>query len=145
MDDLRGYEIDLKFWCKSDDLAKALVNPEITFRRAFIFIPCECSRYDCRQVLLYPLHILFAPIPAALVHDDGNRRKCCKSDIINLLEEKTCSSFNLPSFDKLHKVLIRDVMGIIKSTDAKKCSTFWCSFTKLTQNSIQLFILILKG
>ncbi|CAC5369229.1 unnamed protein product [Mytilus coruscus] len=40
------------------------------------------------------------------------------------LEEEVCSSFNLPSYEKSHTVLIRDGMGIIQSMDAKKCSTF---------------------
>jgi hypothetical protein len=40
------------------------------------------------------------PIPTAIFHDDGSMRKCCKSDLIHLLEKEISTSFILPSYDK---------------------------------------------
>ncbi|CAC5359720.1 unnamed protein product [Mytilus coruscus] len=108
-----------KLKCKSGDFVKAHINPEIIVRRALALAYVR-DDVTVDRILAYPI----GPIPSDLFHDDGTMRKCCKSDIIHLLEEEVCSSFNLPSYDKSHTVLIRDGIGIIQSMDVKKCSTF---------------------
>lgn len=108
-----------KLKCKTGDFVKAHINPEMIFRRALALANVR-EDVTVDKILAYPI----GSIPSALFHDDGTMRKCCKSDIIHLLEEEICSSFNLPSYDTANTVLIRDGMGIIQCMDVKKCNTF---------------------
>jgi len=105
--------------CRTGYSVKAHINPEMIFRRALALANVR-EDVTVDKVLAYPV----GPIPPALFHDDGTMRKCCKSDMIHLLEDGIYPSFNLPEYDISRTVHIRDGMGIIQSLDVKKYSTF---------------------
>ncbi|CAG2199905.1 unnamed protein product [Mytilus edulis] len=81
-----------KLKCKSGDFAKAHIKPVKLVRRALVLANVR-ENVTVVRILAYPI----GPIPSALFHDDGTMWKCCKSDIIHLLEEEICSTFNTSS------------------------------------------------
>ncbi|CAC5395401.1 unnamed protein product [Mytilus coruscus] len=87
-----------KLKCKSGDFVKAHINPVKIVRRALVLVNVRENETVVR-ILAYPI----GPIPSALFHDDGTMWKCCKCDIIQLLEEEICSSFNLPSYNNIYQ------------------------------------------
>jgi hypothetical protein len=105
--------------CRTGDVVKAHIHPELVFRRALALANVR-EEVSVEKVLAYPV----GPIPTAIFHDDGSMRKCCKSDLIHLLEKEISTSFILPSYDKNKSTLIRDGMGIIQSLNAKRYNTF---------------------
>ncbi|CAG2211246.1 CRYB [Mytilus edulis] len=72
-----------KLKCKSGDFVKAQINPVKLVRRALVLANIR-ENVTVVRILAYPID----PIPSALFHDDGTMWKCCKSDIIHLLEEE---------------------------------------------------------
>ena len=84
--------------CKSGDFVKADINPVKIVRRDLVLANVRKNEAVV-TILAYPI----GPIPSAQFHDDGIMWKCCKCDIIHLLEEEICSSFNLPSYDNIYQ------------------------------------------
>jgi hypothetical protein len=56
--------------CRSEDIIKTHINPEIVFRRALAFATVR-EEVTVEKVLAYPI----GQIPTALFHDDGLMRK----------------------------------------------------------------------
>lgn len=70
--------------CRSGEIIKAHINPDIVFRRALALANVR-EEVTVEKVLACPI----GQIPTALFHDDGLMRKSCKSDLINLLEKRS--------------------------------------------------------
>lgn len=64
--------------CRSGEVIKAHINPEIVFKRALALANVR-EEVTVEKVLACPI----GQIPTALFHDDGLMRKSCKSDLIN--------------------------------------------------------------
>ncbi|CAC5356814.1 unnamed protein product [Mytilus coruscus] len=105
--------------CKSGQVEKGHLNPELVFRRALSLTKC-IDDVSVETVLSYPI----CPIPTALFHDDGTMRKTNKSDLAHELENLVRSVPNIPPFDHSATVLIRDGMSLVQSFDVKRMSTF---------------------
>ena len=122
-----------KLKCRSGDIIKTNVNPELIFRRALALTQCRDDVTE-EKLMSFPI----GPIPTSIFHDDGMMRKCVKSDLARELEKDVCSSFTLPPFEKGSSVLIRDGMSVIQSMDVKKASNFGdLAKSYLKQQSIQ--------
>lgn len=85
-----------KYWLF--DFVKANIKSVKIARRA-LFLDYVREDETVVRILAYPI----GPIPSALFHDDGTKWKCYKCDIIHLLEEDICSSFNLTSYDYIYQ------------------------------------------
>ncbi|CAG2231845.1 unnamed protein product [Mytilus edulis] len=103
-----------KLKCKSGDFVKAHINPVKLVRRALVLANVRENETVVR--------ILAYPIPSALFHDDGTMWKCCKCDIIHLLEEEICSFFNLPRSDNCRNYLTH--RAILEEDDDENDD--WC-------------------
>ncbi|CAC5392772.1 unnamed protein product [Mytilus coruscus] len=105
--------------CKSRQVVKGHLNPELVLRRALSLTKCR-DDVSVKTVLSYPI----CPIPTALFHDDGTMRKTNKSDLAHELENLVGSVPNIPPFDHSATVLMRDGMSLVQSFDVKRMSTF---------------------
>ncbi|CAC5356829.1 unnamed protein product [Mytilus coruscus] len=105
--------------CKSWQVVKGHLNPELVFRRALSLTKCR-DDVSVETVLSYPI----CPIPIALLHDDGTMRKTNKSDLAHELDNLVESVPNIPPFDHSATVLIRDGMSLVQSFDVERMSTF---------------------
>ena len=70
--------------CRSGDIVKTHINPELVFRRALALANVR-DEVTVEKVLAYPI----GRIPTSIFHDDGLRRKSCKADFIHLLKKKS--------------------------------------------------------
>ena len=102
--------------CKSGQVVKGHLNPELVFRRALSLTKCR-DDVSVETVLSYPI----CPIPTALFHDDGTMRKTNKSDLAHELENLVGSFPNIPPFD--HSATVHG-MNLVQSFDVKRMSTF---------------------
>ncbi|CAG2229080.1 unnamed protein product [Mytilus edulis] len=85
-----------KLKCKSGDFFNTHKNPAKIVCRALVLANVR-ENDSVVRILAYPV----GPIPSALFNDDSTMCNCCKCDIIHLLEEEICSSFNLPIYDTI--------------------------------------------
>ncbi|CAC5419984.1 unnamed protein product [Mytilus coruscus] len=65
--------------CRSGDIVKTHINPELVFRRALALKNVR-DEVTVEKVLAYPI----GRIPTSIFHDDGLMRKSCKADFIHL-------------------------------------------------------------
>ena len=111
-------QVSLK--CRSGDIIKAHISPEVIFRRALVL---ASSRDDVtvEKILSYPV----GPIPSSVFHDDGTMRKTCKADLAHLLEaEASASMHTILPFNHEVTAIIRDGMALFQSLNIKQCKTF---------------------
>jgi hypothetical protein len=105
--------------CKSGEIITGDINPEIVFRRALVLAN---SRDDVRidNILSHPV----GPIPVSMFHEDGTRRKSCKSDLVKQFENEVSPVLSLTDLDPSLTTYIRDNMALVQCMDAKKHRTF---------------------
>ena len=105
--------------CRSGDIVKAHINPELIFRRALVL---ASSRDDVtvENVLSFPI----GPIPMSLFHDDGTMMKTCKADLAHQLENEVSAIGTLPPFNPSLTCLIRNGMALFQALNVKLYKTF---------------------
>ena len=59
-----------------------------------------------------------------MFHEDGTRRKSCKSYLVQQFEKEVSPVLSLPDFDPSLTTYIRDGMALVQCMDAKKHRTF---------------------
>ena len=113
----------MKLKCRSGELIKRHINPELVFRRALTLTKFR-EDVSVERVLSYPI----GPVPTSLFHDNVTMRKCNKSDLAKELEIVVGSVCSLPQFNSFSTVFIRDGINLIQSIDDRSISTFggWC-------------------
>lgn len=124
--------INLK--CRSGDIAKAHINPELIFRRALVLVS---SRDDVavEQVLSYPI----GPIPTSLFHDDGTMRKTCKVDLAHHQENEVSAIGILSPFNSSLTCLIRDGMAMFQALNVKSYTTFGDLASAFVKHQLNFF------
>ena len=109
----------MKLKCRSGELIKGHIHPELVFRRALTLTKFR-EDVSVERVLSYPI----GPVPTSFFHDDGTMRKCNKSDIAKELESVAGSVSSFSQFNLSSTVLIRDGMNLIESIGVSRISTF---------------------
>ena len=71
----------MKLKCRSGELIKGHINPQLVFRRALTLTKFR-EDVSVQRVLSYPI----GPVPTSLFHDDVTMRICNKSDLAKELE-----------------------------------------------------------